>query len=1213
MRTLAELKSASVVQPDNRYGIKSYLAQARKLSDEAEALEHKGDAESAYLALRRWAGVMSVINQHPEHPTMRKLKGPEYMLFMDLSQRVHSAGQKMNTLARALQARDEEARASTSSPHDLPSLAHSNGTTSIASSALHDFTPPLTPSKRAAQPASPAGSAAESAPPSTIRERLLALRNAGLDTGAQPQEGLAGAHHTRPGAARQTTHVASSRPAPPPHLPLGATSPVSERQQATKPIALRADVNGHPGTAAPSPFRSAPELQHDERPGSAPAQLDSEHDKQPEPAPSPTGHIRPQLESDNSYTRLAALPTPSYQDFESHFPAVEKLSDLPGVPPSKPGASTVLGRPPTPPDFSRPVEPSRRLLPVSEHAYAPDSLALGSSRPPPASSQSPLQSIASKTHPTVPSIALPRANSILPAHLWQYLEPTLKTNEATTDSSLSILLLDLRTRPEFEARRIAGKTVCLEPVTLRNEISSQRLESSLVLSPEIERDAFAKRHTFDLIIFYDRSSSKLPVTPPVSASTSIDDPARILYNLLTAVYEREFAHPLKRSPMLLIGGWDAWQREIGDRGTVGEKLNEPSRPARPALGNIDINAGRQRSESQPSARLPESAYLLGPAPTASDEAAVSINGREAALYKQGNSSARSSDSSFQDLGYFKSHDVSSGSLYGHPSASSPIAIPALAAQRQVVAPAFDAFATPTSALLDQSRQPRELIYDRRPIDYPQINRTALSMPQRPPLAAISYNEPMRPQPSRSNTARTFSSFNQSSSQLSPITPGWTDRAMNSNFGDGTVGLTGLKNMGNTCYMNSTIQCLSATIPLARFFKDGSYRRAINRQNPMGTQGVLADAVGELIKVLWTETYNFVAPVSFRDAICRFAPQFRGTDQHDSQEFLAFLLDGLHEDLNFVVKKPRPVEMTPEREAALESLPTQVASEKEWQIYTRRNNSVIVNWFQGQYRNRLQCLTCGKTSTTYDTFMYLSLPLPNKSRSEVSLQQCLDAFVKEEVLEKSEAWNCPRCKTRRKATKRLTLSRLPPILLIHFKRFSFKGPFSERLDTVVRYPLSSLDLTNYLPPPLPPATANLYNVKPETVGPTASSSSYRYDLYAVSNHFGSLSSGHYTAFVKNNRGWWSIGDSRVSKASDSDVQHAGKSVYILCTVTRGSAVFWTSLVTLEAICANTQAAKSRADPCHSHAADYCDMSVACALAYVDGHAVQGCRRPLRDRG
>lgn len=94
------------------------------------------------------------------------------------------------------------------------------------------------------------------------------------------------------------------------------------------------------------------------------------------------------------------------------------------------------------------------------------------------------------------------------------------------------------------------------------------------------------------------------------------------------------------------------------------------------------------------------------------------------------------------------------------------------------------------------------------------------------------------------------------------------------------------------------------------------------------------------------------------SLCSHAPQFSGSEQHDSQEFLSFLLDGLHEDLNRILAKPQVVS-TPEREAELERLPTQIASEQEWQIYRMRDDSLVVDFFQGQYRNRMECLTCHK--------------------------------------------------------------------------------------------------------------------------------------------------------------------------------------------------------------------------------------------------------------
>ena len=96
------------------------------------------------------------------------------------------------------------------------------------------------------------------------------------------------------------------------------------------------------------------------------------------------------------------------------------------------------------------------------------------------------------------------------------------------------------------------------------------------------------------------------------------------------------------------------------------------------------------------------------------------------------------------------------------------------------------------------------------------------------------------------------------------------------------------------------------------------------------------------------------------SICLHASQFGGSEQHDSQEFLSFLLDGLHEDLNRILNKPTS-EVTAAREEELEKLPQQIASEKEWKIYRMRNDSIVVDFFQGQFRNRLECLTCHKVS------------------------------------------------------------------------------------------------------------------------------------------------------------------------------------------------------------------------------------------------------------
>ncbi|KAF2325762.1 hypothetical protein GH714_036668 [Hevea brasiliensis] len=183
------------------------------------------------------------------------------------------------------------------------------------------------------------------------------------------------------------------------------------------------------------------------------------------------------------------------------------------------------------------------------------------------------------------------------------------------------------------------------------------------------------------------------------------------------------------------------------------------------------------------------------------------------------------------------------------------------------------------------------------------------------------------------------------------------------------GLAGLQNMGNTCFMNSALQCLVHTPPLVKYFLQ-DYSDEINTENPLGMHGELALAFGELLRKLWSSGRTTIAPRAFKGKLALFAPQFSGYNQHDSQELLAFLLDGLHEDLNRVKQKPY-IEMKdwcgrPDKEVAAEC----------WRNHKARNDSIIVDVCQGQYKSTLVCPVCSKISITFDPFMYLSLPLPS---------------------------------------------------------------------------------------------------------------------------------------------------------------------------------------------------------------------------------------------
>lgn len=185
----------------------------------------------------------------------------------------------------------------------------------------------------------------------------------------------------------------------------------------------------------------------------------------------------------------------------------------------------------------------------------------------------------------------------------------------------------------------------------------------------------------------------------------------------------------------------------------------------------------------------------------------------------------------------------------------------------------------------------------------------------------------------------------------------------------------LNRRGNTCFMNSALQCLAHLPELTEYFMrksilhhlislDGSlcvigdvYKTELNPDNPLSTGGILARSYNDLVRNLFSPSASSsYSPRDFKHRIATHAPQFSGYAQHDSQELVAFLLDGLHEDLNRVLKKPYVEKPEWEGGGAKEFLKLATDS---WDAYIKRNDSVIVDLFQGQYKSTLVCPECKK--------------------------------------------------------------------------------------------------------------------------------------------------------------------------------------------------------------------------------------------------------------
>jgi ubiquitin carboxyl-terminal hydrolase 8 len=289
---------------------------------------------------------------------------------------------------------------------------------------------------------------------------------------------------------------------------------------------------------------------------------------------------------------------------------------------------------------------------------------------------------------------------------------------------------------------------------------------------------------------------------------------------------------------------------------------------------------------------------------------------------------------------------------------------------------------------------------------------------------------------------------------------------------------GLYNLGNTCYMNSAIQCLSHVQPLTGFVLSPAFDRELP------SHGRIARAYRDFLMDHCSGKKDVRNPSKLRSAVCEKYRQFSAWRQHDSQEFLGALLDGLHEDM----KKSFSSNVSP-----------------------------IQQLFHGRLFSRVDCPRCGVTCMVHEPFLFLSLPL--SLSSNLDLVDCLKRFSDWDRLDEKNKWKCETCGNMVQADKRMGIEYCGPFLMIHLKRFHGVGI---KIDTPVAYP-DVLD-------------AEIFG-SPEMKG-------CKYRLIGAILHQGTLGMGHYTAVALDepSGSWFHFSDS-VSVRINASKAHSGNA-YVL---------------------------------------------------------------------